>query len=92
MQIHALIFDLECPPPASKQLIAWIDQHGNGKYTQHAHPSKMLLDVEAGHVIVHRRQQYAVTGVRPYRASQCKDETQYVAVVSGRDWLGAESA
>ncbi len=29
IQIHALIFDLECPPPASKQLIAWIDQPRN---------------------------------------------------------------
>jgi hypothetical protein len=29
------------------------------------------LDVEAGHTIVHRRQQYVVTGVRPYRSSLC---------------------
>jgi hypothetical protein len=77
MQIHALIFDLECQPPASMQLIAWIDQHGNGKYTQHAHPNKTLLDVEAGHVIVHRRHQYVVTGVRPYRSSPCKDEARF---------------
>ena len=57
MKIHARIFDLGCPPPASRQLIAWIDQHGNGKHTQHVHPSKTLLDVEAGHVIIHRRKQ-----------------------------------
>ncbi|MBT4867248.1 MAG: hypothetical protein HON53_19260 [Planctomycetaceae bacterium] len=92
MKIHALIFDLEYPPPASKQLIAWIDQPGNGKHTQHAHPSKTLLDVEAVHTIIHRRQQYVVTGVRPYRTTQCKDETRYPTVKSGREWLVAESA
>ena len=92
MQIHALIFDLECPPPAFKQLIAWIDQHGIGKYTQHAHPSKTLLDVEVGHSIIHRRQQYVVTGVKPYRTTLCKGESQYPAVKSGREWLVAESA
>jgi hypothetical protein len=86
MQIHALLFDLECP--ATKQLIAWIDQHGNGKYTQHAHPSKTLLDVEPGHVIVHKRTQYVVRRIKPYRTSECLDDSQYPWVRSGRAYLG----
>ena len=84
MRIHALLFDLECPPPASRRLIAWIDEYGSGKHTQHAHPSKTLLDVEPGHVIVHRRRQYVVTGVKPYRTSLCKGEQSYPAVKSGQ--------
>ena len=86
MQIHALLFDLECA--ASKQLIAWIDQHGNGKYTQHAHPSKTLLDVEPGHVIVHKRTQYVVRRIKPYRTSECLDDSQYPWVRSGRAYFG----
>jgi hypothetical protein len=65
----------ECP--ASKQLIDWIDLHGNGKYTQHAHPSKTLLDVEPGHVIVHKRTQYVGRRIKPYRTSESLDDSQY---------------
>ena len=80
------------PTTGTQQPAAWIDQHGNGKHTQHAHPSKTLLDVEVGHSIIHRRQQYVVTGVKPYRTTLCKGESQYPAVKSGREWLVAESA
>lgn len=89
MQLHALIFDLEAPPTRSRQLICWLDEHGNGKHTQHAHPSKTLLDVEAGHTIVNGRQRYVVASVRPYRTSLCKDETAYPQVKSGREWFAS---
>ena len=65
------------PTTSIQQLVAWIDQHGNGKHPQHAHPSKTLLVVEAGHTIIHRRQQYVVTAMRPYRTSLCEDETSH---------------
>ena len=85
--IHALIFDVECTPPASGQLVVWLDEHGNSKHTQHSHPNKTMIDVEVGHVVIHQHTQYVVTGIRPYRTSLCKDESQYPVSPTVRDVL-----
>lgn len=87
MRIYALLFDLEGPPQGSQQLIAWIDEYGCGAFSHHAHPNKTLLDVEPGHVIVHRRRQYVVSRVKPYRTSECCEVRRYPWVRSGRVYL-----
>lgn len=81
-RIHALLFDVEHfggqPSRGTIRLIAWFDDRGESRFCRHAHPEKTLLDAEAGHVIVHRRRtHYRVRRVKPYRTSECKDETQY---------------
>lgn len=87
MKIHALMFDLESPPPPSRQLVAWLNEDGDGLATRHAHPDKTLLDARAGDVIVHQRKQYVVSAVKPYRTSLCRDESQYPFVKNGREFL-----
>ena len=86
MRIHAILFQIDAP--SDKFIIAWLDDDGKGRWCQHAHPSKTLLDVEPGHVIVHKRTQYVVRRVKPYRTSECLDDSQYPWVRSGRAYLG----
>ena len=84
--IHALMFEVEAS--SATFLIAWLDDDGNSRTCHHAHPSKTLLDAEVGHVIVHKRRPYRVVRVKPYRTSECRDETQYPWVTSGKEYVG----
>ncbi len=79
MQITALQFEL-AGGPCTRYLIAWLDENGDGRWCRHAHPDKSLLDVEPGDVIVHKRTQYTVLRVRPYRTNECRDESAYAWV------------
>ena len=94
MQIDALMFELDEPDADStRYLIAWLDEQGNGEFCCHAHPSKTLLDVEPGHTVVHKkRTQFLVRRVKPYRTSECHDESQYPWVRSGRASLAADQS
>ena len=83
--IHALLFELVSPP--GTYLIAWPDENGHGRWCRHSHPDKTLLDVEPGHRIVHGWKVYEVARVKPYRTSECREETRYPWVRSGREYL-----
>ena len=83
--ITSLIFELQCEPPTTRSLIVQIGADGNGRWTVPAHPDHTIVDVKAGHVLVHRRQPHKVISVRPYRTSLCREG--YGVVESGRDWL-----
>ena len=88
VQIYALLFEIEDESAAgTKCLIAWLDATGNGRWCHHAHPTKTLLDVEPGHVIVHKRTPHQVRRVKPYRTSECRDESQYPWIQSGRAYV-----
>ena len=86
--IHAIMFEVEGRTTSSATfLIAWLDDDGNSLTCHHAQPNKTLLDAEVGHVIVHKRRQYRVVRVKPYRTSECQDETRYPWVRCGRDYV-----
>ena len=84
-KILALKFELETDS-GSLELIAWIENDGNGKYLVPAHPSKTLLDMTAGDVVIWNRQQFTVKRLKPWRTTECKDDTQYREVESGAVW------
>ena len=85
-KILALTFELEAESDN-----AWLDEHGNGKYLLPAHPDHCLLDVRAGDRVTFKRKQVlTVRGIKPFRTSECKDETQYGPITCGRDWEAGE--
>ena len=80
MQIYAMMFQVENDQTTgTTYLIAWIDDNGYSKTCYHSHPNKTLLDVEPGHIIIHNKQKtrYQVVGLKPFRTSECRDETAY---------------
>ncbi len=68
------------------ELIAWIQSDGNGRYLVPAHPSRTLLEMKAGDVVIFKRKPHDVRRVKPWRTSECKDDTQYSEITCGRDW------
>ena len=85
-KIHALKFELEADT-GIVELIAWLEKDGNGKHLLPAHPDKCLLDMPAGDVVTfQRRQTMTVKRLKPWRTSECKDDTQYAEITCGRDW------
>ena len=43
---------------AGMYLVVWPEADGNGKWCHNAHPDRMVLDAQAGDVLIHKRQQY----------------------------------
>ncbi len=95
-RILALMFELRARNGSTESLIAWVDRLGDGKYLKHTHPDRSLLDAKAGDRVVFRGQDvFTVLKVKPWRTTECKDETQYHWVTCGRDWeegAGADAA
>lgn len=86
-KIHALKFELEAQNGVISELIAWIQPDGNGQFLYPAHPARTLLDVVAGDVLIHRNQhQLVVRRLKPWRTSECRDDTQYSEIESGTAW------
>jgi len=83
----ALMFDLRANNGRTGRLIAWLDESGNGKHLKHTHPSRPLKDAKAGdRVVFHGRHILTVLRVKPWRTTECRDETEYDWVRSGADW------
>ena len=87
-----MLFELETVDGGLIELIIWPDANGNGTDTSPAHPDRTLMDVGAGDVIIHHRTAYDVRRVKPYRATDCRDETEYPWVACGRDYEQSASA
>ena len=86
-KIHALIFQLQAENGGIWLLIAWIDRFGNSQYLLPAHPDKTLLEMRAGDVVTFRRKEILlIKRLKPWRTSECKDETEYTEIVCGEDW------
>ena len=90
-KINALKFELESGDGKIIELIAWIQDDGNGKHLVPAHPDHCLLDVRAGDVVTYMRKKLmTVRRLKPWRTSECKDDTQYGEITCGRDWEAGE--
>lgn len=74
-KINALKFQLEADR-GTIELIAWIQEDGNGKYLVPAHPDHSLMDVQAGDVVVFKRKPMKVVRLKPWRTSERKEDTQ----------------
>ncbi len=86
-KILALKFELESDSGGIVELIAWLDEYGNGKYLYPAHPDRCLMDMKAGDMVIFKRKdQLSIRRLKPWRTRECKDDTQYGEIVSGRDW------
>ena len=86
-RILALIFDWETVDSQNWLLIAWLNSRGNSKHLVPAHPDRNLLDVKAGDVLTFKRKEIlTVKSLRPWRTSECRDETQYTEIRCGADW------
>ncbi len=82
MKIHAMMFQVENEATnCDTFLIAWLDENGYSQTCYHSHPNKTVLDIEPDHIIIHNhkknRTRYRVVAKRPFRTSECKDETAY---------------
>ena len=85
--ILALLFELLDDDGKIWLLIAWLDQRGNSKYLYPMHPDKTLLDVTRGDPLTFKRgTRLTVRRLKPYRTSECKDDSQYSEITRGRDW------
>jgi hypothetical protein len=83
----ALMFDLRAENGRTGTLIAWLDESGNGKHLKHTHPSRSLKDAKAGDRVVFKdRYILTVLRVKPWRTTECKDETEYDWIRSAADW------
>jgi hypothetical protein len=86
-KVLALMFELRAENGRTGVLIAWLDQLGQGKHLRHSHPSRTLLEAKAGDRLVFKGQHLlTVVRVKPWRATDCRDETQYDWVTSGAAW------
>ena len=86
-KILALLFELEADDGSIFLLIAWLDRFSNGKYLEPTHPDKTLLEVRAGDRLTFKRKHlFSIKRLKPWRTSECKDETQYTEIVCGEDW------
>ena len=75
-KIYALLFELKTDDGGIWLLIAWLDRFGNSKSLLPAHPDKCLLEMRAGDVVTFRRKDILVVKrLKPWRTSECKDET-----------------
>jgi hypothetical protein len=86
-KILALLFELETDDGKIVLLIAWLDAYSNSKYLVPTHPDKNLLDVGPGDMLTFkRRDSFIIKRLKPWRTTECKDDTQYREVSCGRDW------
>jgi len=86
-KILDMLFELKTNDGGIRLLIAWLDRFGNSKYLLPAHPDKCLLEMRAGDVVTFRRREILVVKrLKPWRTSECKDETEYSEIVCGEDW------
>ena len=86
-KILALLFELESDNGSICLLIAWLERHDNGKYLEATHPDKTLLDVRAGDRVTFKRKYlFSIRRIKPWRTTECKDETQYTEIECGQDW------
>ncbi len=82
-----MLFELQANDGSLWQMIAWINEFGNGRYLVPAHPDRTLLDVQAGDVLIYKCTHHlTVRWLKPWRTSECKDETAYGEIVCGSDW------
>ena len=90
--IKAIRFAVEADDGKVFELIAWLEQDGNGKHLKPSHPDHSLLDVRVGDRVTYmRRKVVTVRSIRPWRTSECKDDTQYTDISCGRDWEAGKS-
>ena len=86
-KILAMKFRLESPDKAIIELIAWLKEDGNGKFVCPAHPAKCLLDVRVGDVLTFMGKEHLVLlRLKPYRTTECKDDTEYSDITCGTEW------
>lgn len=89
-RILALLFELAAEDGRIWTLIAWIDARGNSRYLYPAHPDRCLLDVTAGDLLIFKQtKKLTVRRLKPWRTSECRDETAYREIVCGRAWENA---
>ena len=82
-----MLFELDADDGTIWTLVAWLDQCGKSKFLYPAHPGRTLLDVTAGDLLIFKRQiRLVVRRLKPWRTSECRDETAYSEIVCGRDW------
>jgi hypothetical protein len=86
-KILAMKFQLESNEGKIVELIAWLQRDGNGKYLCPTHPSRTLLEVTAGDLLTYKRSEHLVIKrLKPWRTSECKDDTEYSEVETGAAW------
>ena len=90
-KILALLFEVIAESGDIRSLIAWLDETGNSRFLYPVHPERTLLDVTAGDALIYKREiRLVVRRLKPWRTSECKDETAYQEVICGRDWEADE--
>ena len=68
-------------------LIAWLDASGNSRFLVPVHPCKTLLDVRVGDMLTfQRKEHFVIRRLKPWRTTECRDETEYAEIVCGADW------
>ena len=82
-----MLFELQTNNGRLWQLVAWINESGNSRYLVSAHPDRTLLDVQAGDVLIYKQTHHlTVRRLKPWRTTECKDETAYREIVCGSGW------
>ena len=86
-KLLALMFDLRAENGNVGTLIAWLNESGQATHLKHSHPQRSLLEARAGDRLVFRnRHVVTVLRIKPWRTTECRDETQYDWIKSGMDW------
>lgn len=85
-KILALKFELQSNL-GTVDVIAWVDEHGRGKFLEAVKPELTLMTVKAGDTVRHNGTDfYMVKRLKPWRTSEAKDDSDYSEVVCGQDW------
>lgn len=86
-KILALLFDLKSTQGKTAQLIAWPDATGNGEFLRAEDPARNLLQMRTGDSVIFKdRYRLTVVRVKPWRTTECRDDTAYDWVESGATW------